>query len=107
MSLIQRIKLSQDAECAQAQYCFPVNAKASAKTMWVENHDLFVCDNRAFALVDTPKQVYFMDAVTGSLYQFGACVSSDFLTRHRFVRDHAKAAKILMSVKAAGDDDED
>jgi len=46
MSLIQRIKLSQDAECAQAQYCFPVNAKASAKTMWIENHDLFVCDNR-------------------------------------------------------------
>jgi hypothetical protein len=49
---------------------------------------------RVFAAVDTATHVYFMDAITGSLYSFGECLTSTH-GRTGFVRDRKTATKIL------------
>lgn len=97
-----RIKLTSAAECAgikcaDTRACFRPVGLASAKKKWIAKHDLFVGGGRAFVLVDTAKEVFFMDAVTGSLYQFGRCRSSDRLSIPGLRRDKKKAAEILMN----------
>ena len=97
---MKRIKLSLEALCASSVSCFPVWAKPDQKKKWIDDHDLFVDTKRgrAFALVDTVSRIYFMDAVTGSLYHFGNCVTSDFLKASDLHRSQYEAEKFLMQV---------
>ncbi len=96
---MNRIRLSADANCAAERYCFPQGSPREKRQQWIDAHDLFVDDNRRpFALVDTASQVYFMDAVTGSLYQFGTCLTTYQLTNKRLVRDKARATELLLSL---------
>lgn len=94
-----RIALLQDVDCAQAKFCFPLEGKSRAqKEAWIDSHDLFVDDDgRVFALVDTPTRVYFMHSITGSLYQFGECLTSSYLSCHGLLRDRVAARAWLMA----------
>jgi hypothetical protein len=106
---MNRIKLSREdrAMCAQDNECFRTNIKRAFRQKWVDTHDLFVNDaGRVFALVDTETRVFFMDAMTGSLYQFGSCLTSTELKAHDLRRNQKKAETILMSKAATGVDDE-
>ncbi len=104
---MNRIKLYAEADCAQATFCFPVDGSVARKEAWIEEHDLFVDadDGRVLALVDTQDRVFFMDAVTGSLYQWGRCMTSEKLTLRGPVRNKKLAKSKLLSIKVeAGDD---
>lgn len=103
----RRIQKATDAECALAKECFSSIISAENKRKWMDERDLFVADGRAFVVVDTPTHLYFMDAITGSLYNFGECLTS---TRGRtgFVRDRARAEQILSKFRgecSGGSDD--
>jgi hypothetical protein len=102
---VNRIKLYAEADCAQATCCFPVDQGVARKQAWIEEHDLFVDSDggRVLALVDTEDRVFFMDAVTGSLYQWGRCMTSDSLTLRGPVRDKELARSKLLSVKTEDD----
>jgi len=94
---VRRIKLAAGMAFAAHGACFPLDSRKETRQLWVDNHDLFMGDNgRVYALVDTATSVYFMDAVTGSLYNFGQCLTST-KTRSSFVRD-ARCAERLMSL---------
>lgn len=100
---MNRIRFGREdgAKCASADSCFPLAAITKARQHWIHTHDLFLDDTgRVFALVDTATRVYFMDAITGSLYQFGECLTSDDLRVKSLVRDQEKATSILMSKTA-------
>ena len=88
--------MSNEADCAAERSCFPTAGRIKQKDAWIAKHDLFVSGGRAYALVDTDKHVYFMDAVTGSLYQFGNCLSSSQSDISNVERDKDKAVDILM-----------
>ena len=95
---MNRITISQESECATSTHCFPVSGTKANKDKWIKNNDMFISDDgRVYALVDTLSHVYFMDAITGSLYQFCKCLSSDRLKAPSFRRDPVKAAMILNS----------
>lgn len=97
---LARITLSTEGICAAARDCFHKAGTKANRQKWIDEHDLFVSeDGRAFALVDTEREVYFMDAITGTLYSLGQCHTSDHGVRTRFVRDREKASDVLMSVE--------
>lgn len=97
---MQRIKLSRDGHFAQENCCFRLTAQTRNKAAWIDAHDLFVDQaGRPFALVDTTLSVYFMDAVTGSLYSFGECHSSAELKLRGLRRDKDAARKYLMNLR--------
>lgn len=88
---MKRIKLSTEALCADSNAC----CNLKNRRRWVQEHDLFVgSDGRAYALVDTPRHVYFMDAITGALFQFGEQLGG--LRVVSFTRDEEEAKRILM-----------
>jgi hypothetical protein len=96
---VYRITKASDAECAATKECYSALVSLDSKKKWMEDRDLFVADGRVFALVDTHTGVYFMDAITGSLYNFGECLTSVH-GRTGFVRDREKAMTILMQLRA-------
>ena len=94
-----RITKASDAECAATKECYSALVSMESKKKWMEDRDLFVADGRVFALVDTMSHVYFMDAITGSLYALGECLTSVH-GRTGFVRDREKAMNILLQLRA-------
>lgn len=107
--MLVRIKTSSDAVCAESRCCFNTHNRHVAKTAWVDKHDLFVADGRAFALVTTVDRVFFMDCITGSLYELGECLTGA-VGRTGFRRNRVLAEKILMAAGSGddnGDDDGD
>lgn len=102
---IARISIAQTADCAAEKFCFGLHAVNDTKRKWIDDHDLFVAnDDRIYTLVDTVKRVYFMDAITGTLFQFGECLTSQNLNPRKFVRENEKAAAMLMSMKSKSKD---
>lgn len=102
---LYRIEKASGADCASAKECFSSLVSAVTKRKWIDDHDLFISDGRVFAVVDTQTRVFFMDAITGSLYNLGECLTSS-TGRTGFLRDKEKATAILMGFKGPrGDDD--
>lgn len=97
---LYRISKASDAECAADKECFSPLVSIESKRKWIDDHDLFMTDGRVFAAVDTMTHIYFMDAITGSLYNFGECMTS-IHGRTGFVRDHEMAEKLLMRFRVA------
>lgn len=91
---LYRIQKSDSADCALAKECYSSLVSGDSKAKWMEERDLFVADGRAFAAVDTETHIYFMDVITGSLYNFGECLTSVH-GRTGFIRDRAKAMEII------------
>lgn len=100
--VLTRIKLAAGLILASESECFTPTLSAESKKKWIKEHDLFVTGGRAFALVDTANYVYFMDAVTGTLYQFGECLTSTDLKYRDFIRDNNRAERILMAISVNG-----
>jgi len=97
--VMEKIKVVKGATYAVAEACFPCGGTTKAKDAWIVKHDLFTdTDGRAFALVENNDRVYFMDAVTGSLYQFGRYVSGA-LTVNDLRRNKAAAEAYLMRAR--------
>lgn len=107
---LYRITRASDADCAASRECFSSLVSTDNKKKWIADRDLFIADDRVFVAVDTHTKIYFMDAITGSLYNFGECLTSNF-GRTGFVRNKEKATEILMNFKGAkiegGEDDAD
>lgn len=99
--IMKKIACSKEAKCADERFCFRPNMKNEIKKKWKDEHDLFVSDGRSFALVTNGKQIFFMDSITGTLYQFGKALSSNTLTHDGFVRDKKKSIEILDAVKGS------
>lgn len=90
---MKRIKLSVEAFCADSSACCTQKNRKN----WVEEHDLFVgSDGRAYALVDTPRHVFFMDAITGALFAQGGHIGGDRQVTS-FTRNEKKAKAFLMN----------
>ena len=98
---LYRIEMASDADCAAARECFSSLISAESKRKWIDDRDLFMADGRVFAVVDTASRIFFMDAITGSLYNFGECLTS-IHGRTGFVRDREAATKLLLNFKGAG-----
>ena len=96
---LTRIKLAAGLNVASHAECFSPSSKIETKEEWLKDHDLFMSNHRAFALVDTASEVYFMDAVTGTLYQLGECMSSSELKFNKFKRDKERATSFLLSIQ--------
>ena len=85
---------------AETKHCYVPTGKLKARREWCERHNLYLDDqNRVFALVDTPRGQHYMDAITGSMYRDGRCLSGP-LSVSGLVQT-AKAARVLLGMKAA------
>ena len=97
---MKTITIAADSKCAHMKWCFSAAVPKKAKEEWCQGHDLFLSDdNRVFCLVQTSSQVYFMDAITGSLYSFGECKSSSRLKLKIDGRNQKRATSILLSIR--------
>lgn len=101
---MKRIKFSLDGMCASEREAFNPGSQAKTKKEWIDAHDLFISDTGdVFALVDSISRVFFMDAITGSLYEFGNCLTSDVLKIKGLRRNRDKASKKLMEMKVVNE----
>ena len=90
---------------AKANDCFPIGPKASSKKQWLEDKELYLGDISGIERILTPviidtdmnKNVYLMDAVTGTLYKprGGKCLTSDKLHLKRFAKPDNLADRLM------------
>ena len=100
MSKPSEIILSTEGTCADNRFCFNPGSKPLFKRNWINKHDLFVdIDGRVFALIRCKLGEMFMDAITGSLYNDGVCIASQKLLLREPVRNHERAARILLATQ--------
>jgi hypothetical protein len=93
---IDDIVLSDEGACATSSECWPPTAQNAAKLKWLDGRSLYVSDkNRVFFKRGTT----FCDAITGTLYRDGRCLSSDTLELGDVKRDQKGATEILMAIK--------
>lgn len=95
---MKEVTKSRDGKFASEKACFNPASKKETKAKWIADHELFIADGRAFALVKIKDEIYFMDAMTGCLFAFGECQSSNQIVHSGFKIDQEGAAKILMSM---------
>lgn len=80
----------------------PAKDKARKKD-WISRHTLFIGDKRVFVPGCLGDRFFWMDAITGTLYDsHGICKTSDVMSLDvmRLCHDQEKAGKILMSAKS-------
>lgn len=73
--------------CADASNCFPSWQVKRLKAEWLKNHTLLRGITNEGNIIVTPvviatdhyKRSYLMDAITGTLYKNGKCMTSDYL----------------------------
>ena len=93
---IDDILLSDEGNCATSSECWPPTAQKAAKLKWLDGRNLYVSDkNRVFF----KRGITYCDAITGTLYRDGRCLSSDTLELGNVKRDQKGATEILMAIK--------
>lgn len=113
------ISTSTEGFCARGVDCFLINAKDKKSKqrghVWLKKHRLFIGDcgsqKRVFALVGVIHgervKAYFMDAITGSLYDGRTKhAPSSLLSVSNLVRDQKAASQLLANWIPAWRDDE-
>ena len=91
-----RVQLSSEGTCATSKECWMPSAKKAAKSAWLEGRELYTSDkNRVLFKRGTT----YVDAITGTMYRDGRCLSSDTLELGNVNRDQKGAAAILMAIK--------
>ena len=88
--------LSDEGDCASSRECFISVGKKSSKQAWCDERELYLSDN---GRVYVGAGITFIDAVTGTMFRDGRCLSSDYVTMGNVVRDQAGATAILMAVE--------
>ena len=90
------VQLSREGTCAISSECWMPSAKKVAKSAWLEWRELYTSDkNRVLFKRGTT----YVDAITGTMYRDGRCLSSDTLELGNVKRDQKGAAAILMAIK--------
>jgi len=90
------IVLSDEGDCATSSECWMPSAKKAAKEAWLEWRQLYTSNqNRVFF----KRGVTFVDAITGSLYRDGRCLTASRLKVGEIKRNQKGAAAILMAIK--------
>ena len=93
---MDNIILSDEGDCATSSECWMPSAKTLAKEAWLEWRQLYTSDkNRVFFKRGTT----YVDAITGTLYRDGRCITSDTLELGDVKRDQKGATEILMAIK--------
>ena len=93
---IDDVLLSDEGDCASSSECWPPTAQNSAKLAWLEWRQLYTSDkNRVLFKRGTT----YVDAITGTLYRDGRCLSSDTLELGEVKRNQKGATEILMAIK--------
>jgi hypothetical protein len=90
------VVLSYEGDCAASSECWMPSAKKPAKEAWLEWRQLYTSDqNRVFF----KRGVTYVDAITGSLYRDGRCLTSSKLKLGDIKRNQKGGAAILMAIK--------
>jgi hypothetical protein len=90
------IVLSDEGDCATSSECWMASAKKPAKLAWLEWRQLYTSEtNRVFF----KRGVTYVDAITGSLYRDGRCLTSSRLKLGEIKRNQKGGAAILMAIK--------
>ena len=82
-----KIKKAMNYLCADSSSCFPAWQVKRLKVDWLKNHSLLRGITNEGEIVLTPVVIatdyyqthYLMDAITGTLYKNGKCMTSDHL----------------------------
>ena len=90
-------QMSLEGDCAMANQCWMPMSKKDLKQKWLDNNELYTSSN---GRIYVKSGITYMDAVTGTLYRNGRCLSSDVLTTGELARDQEGASEILMALKA-------
>jgi len=90
------VQLSNEGTCATSSECWMPTAQKLAKVAWLEWRQLYTSNkNRVLFKRGTT----YVDAITGTMYRDGRCLSSDTLELGDVKRDQKGATEILMSIK--------
>jgi hypothetical protein len=90
------IILSNDGDCATASECWAQTSNPLSKIAWLEWRELYTSDR---GRVLFKRGTTYVDAVTGTMYRDGRCLSSNTLELGNVKRDQKGGAAILMEMK--------
>jgi len=93
---IDDILISDEGTCASSSECWPPTAQNAAKMAWLSSRQLYTSNkNRVFF----KRGITYVDAITGTMYRDGRCLSSDTLELGDVKRNQKGATEILMAFK--------
>ena len=90
------IILSNDGDCAAASECWAPTSNPLSKIAWLEWRELYTSDR---GRVLFKRGTTYVDAITGTMYRDGRCLSSNTLELGNVKRDQKGGAAILMAMK--------
>jgi hypothetical protein len=90
------VQLSNDGDCAAASECWAQTSNPLSKIAWLEWRELYTSDK---GRVLFKRGTTYVDAVTGTMYRDGRCLSSNELKLGNVKRDQKGGAAILMAMK--------
>jgi hypothetical protein len=91
------IILSNDGDCAAASECWArPTSNPLSKIAWLEWRELYTSDS---GRVLFKRGTTYVDAITGTMYRDGRCLSSNALELGNVKRDQKGGAAILMAMK--------
>lgn len=92
----QAVHLADNCDAAKQKYCYVPTMQKSLRDAWLSSHELFLDEiGRVYTPVSLHGNPVIMDAMTGSLYRDGQCLSSSRLQLGKLTKNQEKACQIL------------
>ena len=95
------VKLDDTARCIRSKWLFSPGSNRKIRKVWIKNFPVLrLSRGRVVAHVLHGDTDYWMDVITGSLYdQHGKCLTSDVLHLEDMIDDHDQCVDILLGMR--------
>jgi hypothetical protein len=94
--MTQAVHLADNCDAAKEKYCYMPTSKRKFREEWIAEHTLYLDETgRVYTDVLLHGEPAIMDAMTGSLYRDGKCLSSSRLHLRILTENREEATEVL------------
>jgi hypothetical protein len=94
------VHLADNCNASKEKYCYTPTSHRTFREAWLASHELFIDEKgRVYTDVLLNGEPAIMDAMTGSLYRDGKCLSSSRLQLGNLTENREEAEKVLREMR--------
>ena len=94
------VRVAENCYAARERDCYTPTSQRTFREAWLASHELFIDENgRVYTDVLLDEEPLIMDAMTGSLYRDGQCLSSSRLQLGNLTENREEAEKVLREMR--------
>ena len=94
------VHLAENCYAARERDCYTPTSQRTFREAWISEHTLYLDEKgRVYTDVLLDEEPLIMDAMTGSLYRGGQCLSSSRLQLGELTENREEAEKVLREMR--------